>query len=117
MANVEVVRGLSEEVPPGLLDRAGPVLAVWLDGHYSAGLTHRGPQDTPIRFELDAISARLENFDRLVILVDDVRCFDPRIDSYSTYPPREFLVEWACAHDLWWTIEHDIFIAVKGERV
>jgi len=116
-ARVDVVRGLSEEVLPGLLDRTGPVLAVWLDGHYSAGVTHQGPQDTPIRFEIDAISTRLERFERLVVFVDDVRCFDPGIDSYSTYPPREYLVEWACAHGLWWTIEHDIFIAVKGERV
>jgi hypothetical protein len=31
----------------------------------------------------------------VAVLVDDVRCFDPQIEEFSTYPPIDFLVDWA----------------------
>jgi hypothetical protein len=69
--------------------------------------------DTPIRQELDAIAAILPHLGRVVILVDDVRCFDPSLPEFSDYPSRDWLVEWAGRLNLRCHIEHDIFIVSK----
>lgn len=52
----------------------GPAI-FWLDGHYSAGDTARGINDTPVFQELEQILARPEHLLGHVILVDDARCF------------------------------------------
>jgi hypothetical protein len=109
--NVEIINSLSEISLPLILDRVSGNVCFWLDGHYSAGNTFKGPQDTPILNELDAISNCLKRLDKVVILIDDVRCFDPNDPEYSTYPPIKCLVDWAIQNHLSWMIEHDIFIA------
>jgi hypothetical protein len=109
--NIELIQGISEEIFPKLIPGLEGEFCFWLDGHYSAGVTHKGPNDTPIRYELAEISKNLANFRQLVVMVDDIRCFDPRIQEYSTYPSKDYLVEWAAKNNLSWTIEHDIFIA------
>jgi hypothetical protein len=110
-ARVTIVAGLSEDTLGPILDElAGPV-SFWLDGHYSAGITHRGPEDTPIRAELTVIEEHLPRLGPVTVLVDDVRLFDPRIPEFSSYPPRAWLVSWAERNHLVWNIEHDIFAA------
>jgi len=110
-SNVEILNGTSEEVFPTLLPRITGDVNFWLDGHYSAGITFKGPQDTPILDELECISRNIDNFGRICVLVDDIRCFNPRLPEYSTYPALDTLVDWATRHKLDWHIEHDIFIA------
>jgi hypothetical protein len=83
----------------------------WLDGHYSAGITYRGPQDTPILDELAHISNNLHRFEKVCVMVDDIRSFDSEIDEYSSYPSLNILVDWANQNGLGWHIEHDIFVA------
>lgn len=109
--NVEILNGTSEAVFPTLLPRITGDVNFWLDGHYSAGITFKGPQDTPILDELDCISRNIDHFGRICVLVDDIRCFNPRLPEYSTYPSLDTLVAWANKHKLDWHIEHDIFIA------
>ncbi|NBO18349.1 MAG: hypothetical protein EBV03_03815 [Proteobacteria bacterium] len=109
--NVEILNGTSEDVFPTLLPRLSGDVNFWLDGHYSAGITFKGPQDTPILDELDCISRNIDRFGRICVLVDDIRCFNPRLPEYSTYPSLDALVAWATRHRLDWHIEHDIFIA------
>ena len=111
--NVEIINGTSEKIFPDLLPTIRGDVNFWLDGHYSAGLTFKGTQDTPIVDELREISNNLSNFDRVCILVDDVRCFDPSVSEYTTYPSLDMLVDWARSQNLRWHIEHDIFCA-KG---
>lgn len=67
--------------------------------------------DTPITAELREVEKHLARLDHVAVLVDDVRCFDPSLPEYATYPSRDWLVEWATSHGLSWTIEHDIFVA------
>lgn len=111
-ANVELHEGLSEEVMPKVLaGLSGGQTRFWLDGHYSAGITHKGPVDTPIVEELRLIGEALPRLGKVAVLVDDVRCFDPGNPEYADYPDRRFLVDWATRHGLNWSIEHDIFIA------
>ena len=75
------------------------------------GITFKGKRDTPIIQELAAISDNFSRFDKVCVLIDDVRCFNPQIDEYSTYPPIDTLIVWAKKHQLKWHIEHDIFVA------
>jgi hypothetical protein len=110
-SNVKIIKGLSEDVLPKLLPSIRGDVCFWLDGHYSEGITFRGPKDTPILDELDAIAQNLAKLGRVVVMIDDVRCFDPGNPEFSAYPPIDPLVDWARKHDLAWHIEHDIFVA------
>jgi hypothetical protein len=112
-SNVKVIKGLSEDVFPKLLPKISGDICFWLDGHYSAGITFRGPQDTPIIDELTAIGQNIPRIGKIVVMVDDVRCFDPSNPEFSAYPAVDVLVDWATQHNLIWNIEHDIFIARK----
>ena len=67
--NVTLLQGDSAEVLPGLLEELDEPCLFWLDAHYSGGVSARGPLDSPLRAELQAILARDEERD--VILVDD----------------------------------------------
>lgn len=109
--NVEILNGLSEEVFPSLLQKLSGDINFWLDGHYSAGITHKGPQDTPILDELTNISKNLKHFGKVCVMIDDIRCFNPELEEYSSYPSLNAMVDWANKNSLGWHIEHDIFIA------
>lgn len=111
--NVEILNGTSENIFPTLLPKINGDVNFWLDGHYSAGITFKGKQDTPILDELKAISNNINHFNNVCVLVDDVRCFNPLLPEYSTYPSLDVLVDWAQKNGLNWHIEHDIFVAKK----
>jgi hypothetical protein len=109
--NVEIINGLSEEVLPNLLPKLRGDISFWLDAHFSGGQTHRGPLDTPISKELDAISANLGTMTGVVVMVDDIRLFSEKTHREGAYPTLNELVDWVRKHGLSWHIEHDIFIA------
>lgn len=109
--NVSIINATSEVSFPSLLPTLSGTVNFWLDGHYSAGVTFRGNADTPIIEELAQIEANLPRFAKVNVLVDDVRCFNPSLEEYSSYPSIDFLVDWARRNKLGWHIEHDIFVA------
>lgn len=111
---IQVIRGLSEEVFPSLLSTLSGTVNFWLDGHFSGGTTHQGPSDCPIREELASIEDNLGRYDEVVILIDDIRCFDPSVPEYADYPDLNFLVDWTRKNKLHWHVEHDIFVAKSG---
>src|ERR1700758_2967605 len=76
-STVRLLPGTSEQRLPELLATLSGDINFWLDGHYSAGVTYQGPVDTPIVNELECIANHLGRFRNIVVLVDDVRCFDP----------------------------------------
>ena len=115
-SNVEILNGTSEQIFPYLLPKIKGDVCFWLDGHYSKGITFKGAQDTPILDELKCIAENLNHFNDVVVLVDDIRCFNPQIPDYSTYPPIDALVDWARTNNLSWHIEHDIFVAKNRDR-
>lgn len=106
---VRPIYGLSEEVFPRLLPTLSGDVNFWLDGHYSGGITHQGPTDCPVREELANIAANLKHFSKVVVLIDDVRCFNPSLPEYKDYPALNYLVDWARGNGMQWHIEHDIF--------
>ncbi len=109
--NIKIMNGTSEQIFPVLIPELRGDVSFWLDGHYSAGGTFQGINDTPIVEELREISRNLTNLRKVVIMVDDIRCFDPATKGFEGYPTRSYLVNWADKNKLAWTIEHDIFIA------
>jgi hypothetical protein len=108
---IDVIHGLSESAFPVLLPTLRGEVNFWLDGHFSGGFTHQGPTDCPVREELSSIEKNLALYDGVVVLIDDIRCFNPSIPEYADYPDIDFLVNWARKNNLHWHIEHDIFIA------
>ena len=106
--NINLYNDVSENVLPNLLSRLNGEINFWLDGHYSGGVTFQGAKDCPIEDELAAIKNNLSNFTKVVILIDDVRCFLPT--SQDDYPSLDYLVDWAREQQSSWRIEHDIFI-------
>jgi hypothetical protein len=109
--NINVIFGSSEEVFPNLLPKVSGEVNFWLDGHYSTGITYQGQQDCPLIEELIQIEKNISNFSQLVIMIDDIRyCINPKIHQFTGYPKIDFFVDWAKNNDLYWHIEHDIFI-------
>jgi len=115
-ANVRILAGTSEQQLPQLLPTLSGDINFWLDGHFSAGMTYHGSVDTPIVAELACIESHLPQYRNVVVLVDDVRCFDPSIEQFAQYPDVDFLVDWARRNGCKWHIEHDIFVARKKAR-
>ena len=108
--NVTLFNDTSKNVLPSLLPNLNGNINFWLDGHYSAGLTFKGDKDCPVEDELSSIEANFDNFEKISILIDDVRCFLSSESEYSDYPSIDYLVDWARKMNMIWTIEHDIFI-------
>ncbi len=110
---IEVCEGLSEQLLPEILAKVSGQVSFWLDGHASGGVTHSGPQVTPIREELANIEQHLASMPQVAVFVDDFRGFEPRNELDGAYPSRSFLVHWADSNGLNWTVEHDIFVAYR----
>lgn len=109
--NITFYNGVSEDVLPRLLPNLSGDINFWLDGHYSAGETFKGEKDCPVEDELRAIEENLGNFNKISILIDDVRCFLPSSSAeYNDYPSIDYLVDWARQFNMHWRIEQDIFI-------
>lgn len=112
--NVTLFNDVSENIFPTLLPTLSGNLNFWLDGHCSGGVTFKGKKECPVEDELNSIEDNFNNFDKLTILIDDVRCFLPTNEDFSEYPSIDYLVDWARRMNLQWRIEHDIFIMQKS---
>ena len=65
---------------------------------------------TPILNELEVVTKYINNFEKIVVLIDDIRLFQ---GSFQNYPNKNALVEWCKENNFLWEIEHDIFICKK----
>ncbi len=88
VATVELIHGDSGTELGNLIGRIDKPALFWLDGHYSAGVTARGDQDTPIYEELTHIFDAPDKGH--VIIIDDARCFGvdpayPSIEELSNF--------------------------------
>ena len=112
--SIVCIHGTSEGRLAGILNDLPAIelsnVSFWLDGHYSGGVTYKSDVDTPIVFELSCIEKLLDQCKLISILIDDVRCFNSTSQEYSQYPDLKYLVAWSEKNNLFWTIEHDVFI-------
>ena len=111
--NVSLYNDVSENVLSAILSKLKGNINIWLDGHYSAGVTFKGKKNCPVDDELKSIAANINNFINITILIDDVRCFLPSKNKDPDYPSIDYLVDWARGHKMEWKIEHDILILQK----
>lgn len=88
IGKIDLLQGDSSVELEKIVRKLNQPALFWLDGHWSGGVTARGPKDTPIYDELRHI---LNTVDRgHVILIDDARCFGkdpayPTIDALSEF--------------------------------
>jgi hypothetical protein len=103
---IELVHSTSEDsLEKILLKCKNNDVTFFLDGHYSGKNTYHGKTDTPIEFEIKLILKHLKFFKNIVVVIDDFRCFEK-----ENYPNKNFLVNLAYENNLFFTIEHDMFI-------
>ncbi len=112
--NVRVLHGLSEDVLPDLVPRLSGNVCFWLDGHFSEGVTHKGPVHTPILRELEIITDNLQHLKDVCVLIDDARLFTYRRDA--AYPTLDRIVAWALQQQMEWFVESDVFVAKTHTR-
>lgn len=110
--SITVINQISEIALPNLLPQIDGNVCFWLDGHYSAGETFAGPNDTPLVYELNEIQKHLPRFAKVMVAIDDIR-FCGKRHAYGEYPSLDYLVDWARENMLTWNIEYDIFLMQK----
>jgi hypothetical protein len=82
--HVRILHGDSGDVIADVIAMLDAPALFWLDGHYSAGITAKGDNDTPVHLELCRILA--DEHRSHVIVIDDARLFGvdpayPRLDE------------------------------------
>jgi hypothetical protein len=110
MKNISFLNDTSENILSELLSKLNGDINFWLDGHYSGGITFKGKKNCPIEKELEDISKNISNFKKILIFIDDIRCFLSKLEEYKDYPTIDFLVDWSRKNKFTWKIEHDIFV-------
>ncbi|RWO01693.1 rRNA adenine N-6-methyltransferase family protein [Mesorhizobium sp.] len=70
--NVELLFGDGAKLLPEIASRVNTAL-IFLDGHFSGGITGQGDEPEPVLKELDLIQANLDQF--CAVVVDDFRLF------------------------------------------
>ena len=119
--NVYLYHGSSEKLFEKLILRileSNPKeITFWLDGHYSGGETFLSSELTSIIYELDTLEKYIDKLPECVVLIDDVRCFDPENPRYSRYPDVNYLINWACNLGLRFSLKKDIFIVKIDKKL
>ncbi len=105
--------GTSEEKLLSILNNLSGNLCIWLDGHFSGGITFCGENDSPIFNELENISDNKNRFSNLVIFIDDISA---GFTDNNNYPSIDFYVDWARKNNFNWFIEQGIFI-IKSKNL
>jgi len=83
--HINILKGDSGKILNEIMPKINEPALIWLDGHYSGGITGKSDINCPIYSELGAIfSTPNDN----VILIDDANCFDGTND-YPTYENLE----------------------------
>ena len=113
--NIKIINERSQSVLEEILknNENHKNLCLYLDAHLCMDHLTKTPTfkeenlETPIMVELNIIENYLKKFDKVNILVDDIRLFDGKTQNY---PNLNVIVDWARKNNSNWFIEHDIFI-------
>lgn len=82
IANISLFNNNSIDFLSCIIPQIDQPMVIFLDAHYSGGITSKGDSNTPINRELDTI--KLNRKCDCVILIDDLRLF--REESYDILP-------------------------------
>ena len=118
LKNVELLNGKSEDLLNKLISENLDFknICIYLDAHlcqdHLKNIQTFGSEDTatPILKELEIIKKYYGKFEKINVLIDDIRLF---YGNYQNYPDKNILVDWCKENNFSWEIEHDIFICKK----
>ena len=116
--NVEILNGKSEDLLDKVISKNLNFknVCIYLDAHlcqdHLKNTKTFGNENTatPILNELEIVSKYVESFEKIVVLIDDIRLFQGK---FQNYPNKNTLVNWCNENDFLWEIEQDIFICKK----
>jgi len=102
--NIHIIEGDSTNCLAEVTPQLKTPTLFWLDGHYSSGITARGPLECPIYAELQSIFSDCKQ--RWVVLIDDARAFGTEKD----YPALEDLQNFvrSARPNVDFTVENDM---------
>ena len=118
LKNIEILNGKSEDLLNKVISENLDFknICIYLDAHLCQDHLRNtktfGSETTatPILNELEVVSKYIINFEKIVVLIDDIRLFQ---GSFQNYPNKNALVDWCKKNNFLWEIEHDIFICKK----
>ena len=116
--NVEILNGKSEDLLDKVISKNLNFknVCIYLDAHlcqdHLKNTKTFGNENTatPILNELEIISKYVASFEKIVVLIDDIRLFKGK---FQNYPDKNTLVNWCKENNFLWEIEQDIFICKK----
>ena len=116
--NVEILNGKSEDLLDKVISKNLNFqnVCIYLDAHlcqdHLKNTKTFGNENTatPILNELEIITKYLAKFEKIVVLIDDIRLFQGK---FQNYPNKNTLVSWCKENNFLWEIEQDIFICKK----
>ena len=116
--NVELLNGKSEDMLGKLISENSKFnnICIYLDAHlcrdHLKNTKTFGSEDTatPILRELEIIKKYHPKFEKINVLIDDIRLF---YGNFQNYPDKNILVDWCKENNFSWEIEQDIFICKK----
>ena len=118
LENIELMFGRSEDKLPEAFKKIKTYknICIYLDAHLCNDhiknkKTFGAEKDaTPIKKELKFIEEQKDKFNKINILIDDIRLFN---NKFQNYPKKDYLVKWCKDNNFDWEIEQDIFICKK----
>ena len=118
LENIELMFGKSEDKLPEAFKKIKNYqnICIYLDAHLCNDhiknkKTFGEEKDaTPIKKELKFIEEQKDKFNKINILIDDIRLFN---NKFQNYPKKDYLVNWCKDNNFDWEIEQDIFICKK----
>ena len=118
LKNVEILNGKSEDLLDKVISKNLNFknVCIYLDAHlcqdHLKNTKTFGNENTatPILNELEIVSKYVSSFEKIVVLIDDIRLFQGK---FQNYPNKNTLVNWCKENNFLWEIEQDIFICKK----
>ena len=116
--NVEILNGKSEDLLDKVISKNLNFknICIYLDAHlcqdHIKNTKTFGDENsaTPILKELEIVTKYVAKFEKIVVLIDDIRLFQGK---FQNYPNKNTLVDWCKENNFLWEIEQDIFICKK----
>ncbi|HEY8241206.1 MAG TPA: hypothetical protein VIH35_07165 [Kiritimatiellia bacterium] len=109
--HIHIHQGDSGQVLPSILAGVREPCVLWLDGHFSGGITARASEETPIQRELKTVLAHPVKGH--VVLIDDARFFNGEND-YPTLAKIEAQIR--AARPDWKVVVKDDIIRAGSEK-
>jgi hypothetical protein len=106
--NISFILGASETKFDEIMQKHSGSVNIFLDGHYSGGITSKTTHPTPLKEEINIVLNHLERFDEIRLFIDDVRCMNPEIEDYIEYPSLSYVLKRLESFSSNISIQHDI---------